>query len=252
MFKFQFWCSVQYLIPNVRQMVFAHISVKGWIIDPYKYCLFDCSWDILVFTSHYSKFVDVDIVTWGVTVVKYWWRGLLMLFEPFCKGSARFSNVSFSTPLFIALISVYDSTLAVNGIIFLGNHEEAFDGLSSFKMYLYPIFATSFLYSLLRPWWYGTTMYKFWLLLLPEPFWFVVVLCFCWGSGCSILLCLWPMWGTCISLMHWTDVVLLHATMLDLSLWWLLYGTRYQPHCIWMVCCGSCPIAGINQCELVF
>ena len=70
-----------------------------------------------------------------------------MLFEPFCKGSARFSNVFFSTPLFIALISVYDSTLAVNGIIVLGSHEEAFDGLSSFKMYLYPIFATCFLYS---------------------------------------------------------------------------------------------------------
>ena len=42
------------------------------------------------------------------------------------------------------------------------------------------------------------------------------------------------------------------AHVLDLSMWWLLYGTRYQPHCIWMVCCGSCPIAGINQCELVF
>ena len=70
-----------------------------------------------------------------------------MLFEPFCKGSARFSNVFFSAPLFIALISVYDSTLAVNGIIVLGSHEEAFDGLSSFKIYLYPIFATCFLYS---------------------------------------------------------------------------------------------------------
>ena len=29
-----------------------------------------------------------------------------MLFEPFCKGSARFSNVFLSTPLFIALISL--------------------------------------------------------------------------------------------------------------------------------------------------
>ena len=68
-----------------------------------------------------------------------------MLFEPFCKASARFSNVFFSTPLFFALISVYDSTLTIDGIMVLGSHEEAFDGLSSFKMYLYPIFAACFL-----------------------------------------------------------------------------------------------------------
>ena len=71
-----------------------------------------------------------------------------MLFEPFCKGSTRFSYVFFSTHLFFALISVNDSTLAVNGIIVLGSHEEAFDGLSSFKMYLYPILAACFFDSL--------------------------------------------------------------------------------------------------------
>ena len=81
-------------------------------------------------------------------MVKYWGRGLLMLFEPFCKGSARFSNVFFSTPLFGALVSIYDSTLVVNGIIVLGSHKEAFDGLSSIEMYLYPIFAACFLDSL--------------------------------------------------------------------------------------------------------
>ena len=71
-----------------------------------------------------------------------------MLFEPLCKGSARFSNVFFSTPLFIALVSIYDSTLVVNRIIVLGSHKEAFDDLSSFEMYLYLIFATCFLDSL--------------------------------------------------------------------------------------------------------
>ena len=68
-----------------------------------------------------------------------------MLFAPFCKGSARFSNVFFSTPMFFALIYVYDSTLAIHGFTLLGSHEEAFDGLSSMKMYLYPIFAACFL-----------------------------------------------------------------------------------------------------------
>ena len=81
-------------------------------------------------------------------MVKYWRRGLLVLFELFCKGSARFSNVFFSTPFLIALVSIYDFTHPVNGIIVLRIHKEAFDGLASFKMYLYPIFAACFLDSL--------------------------------------------------------------------------------------------------------
>ena len=80
-------------------------------------------------------------------MVKYWGRGLLMFFEPFSKGSARFSYIFFSTPLFFALISVYDSTLAVDRIFVLGSHEEVFDCLSSFKVNLHPIFAACFLYS---------------------------------------------------------------------------------------------------------
>ena len=80
-------------------------------------------------------------------MVKYWGRGLLMFFEPFSNGSARFSYIFFSTPLFFALISVYDSTLAVDRIFVLGSHEEVLDCLSSFKVNLYPIFAACFLYS---------------------------------------------------------------------------------------------------------
>ena len=133
-------------------------------------------------------------------MVKYWGMGLLMLFEPFCKGSARFSNVFFSTPLFIALVSIYDSTLAVDGIFVLGSHKEAFDGLSSFKMYLYSIFATCFLDSLTdmeSP--YTSSDCSCFL----GPFdWLFFFVCFCWGSGSSVLLCLWPIWGIYISLVH--------------------------------------------------
>ena len=125
----------------MRQMVFAYVLVQGWVIDPYKYCFFNCSYEILVLPSHYGKFFDVTLVTWGVTVVKYWGRGLLMFLEPFSKGSARFSYVFFSTPLFIALISVYYSTFAGN---VHGSHKEAFDCSSSLEMHLYPIFAACF------------------------------------------------------------------------------------------------------------
>ena len=70
-----------------------------------------------------------------------------MLFEPFSKGSGRFSYMFFSTPLFFALISIYDSTLAVYRIFVLGSHKQVFDCLSSFKVNLHPIFAACFLYS---------------------------------------------------------------------------------------------------------
>ena len=35
LFQFKFWGVKQNLIPNVRQMVLAYISIEGWIIDPY-------------------------------------------------------------------------------------------------------------------------------------------------------------------------------------------------------------------------
>ena len=75
-------------------------------------------------------------------MVKYWGRGLL---KPFSK--CQILLLFFSTPLFFALISVYDSTLAVDRIFVLGSHEEVFDCLSSFKVNLHPIFAACFLYS---------------------------------------------------------------------------------------------------------
>ena len=94
------------------------------------------------------KIVDVDIVTCGVTVVKYRGRGLLMFLEPFCKVSGRFSNVSFITPMFTAFISIYDATLVCDRILVLRSHKEASDGLSSFKEHLNPKFVACPLSSL--------------------------------------------------------------------------------------------------------
>ena len=101
-------------------------------------------------SSHYSKIVDVDIVTCGVTVVKYRGRGLLMFLEPFCKISGRFSNVFFITPIFTVFISIYDSTFVCDRILVLGSHKEASDGLSSFKEHLNPKFVVCPLYSLTK------------------------------------------------------------------------------------------------------
>ena len=69
--------------------------------------------------------------------------GLLMFFEPFCKGSCRFSYVFFLTPIFTTFESVYDPTFVGDRIFVLGGHEQVFYCLTSFKVYLYTIFLAS-------------------------------------------------------------------------------------------------------------
>ena len=77
-------------------------------------------------------------MTCGVTMVKYRGRGLLVFLEPFCKSSHRLSNIFFLTPMFTAFVSIYDFTFVGNRIFVLESHKESFDGLSSFKVNLYP------------------------------------------------------------------------------------------------------------------
>ena len=67
-------------------MVFANISIEGWVIDPYEQSLFNCPGKVLVLPSNYAEVFDVSFMTWDVTVVMNGRGGLLMFFEPFCKG----------------------------------------------------------------------------------------------------------------------------------------------------------------------
>ena len=104
----------------------------------------------------------------------------------------------------------------------------------------------------LRPWWYGTNMYSFWLLVLLGPFWLFVLLCF-------VLLGFWLFsFALCMAQMGYLHFLSAlnrccssYATLLDVSIWCLLCDTGYQPDCIWMVYCGGCPIAGTNKCKCV-
>ena len=50
------------------QMVFAHISVEGWIIGPYVQSLFNCSHLVQVLPPNNVKVVDHNIVTSDVAV----------------------------------------------------------------------------------------------------------------------------------------------------------------------------------------
>ena len=101
-------------------MVFANVPIKGWVIDPYEQSFFNCSSKVLVLPSNYAEVVDISFVTWDVTVVMNGRGGLLVFFEPFCKGSCRFSYVFFLTPIFTTFESVYDPTFVGNWIFVLG------------------------------------------------------------------------------------------------------------------------------------
>ena len=45
------------------QMVFAYVSIQGWIIDPYVKCFIDCSDEVWVLPPHYAEIIYGDIVT---------------------------------------------------------------------------------------------------------------------------------------------------------------------------------------------
>ena len=106
-------------------MVFAYVFVKGWIIDPYVQCFFDCSTEVLVFPPNYIEIINSDLVTTDVTMVKDWGGCLLMFPEPLCKSSRGFTNVF--------LITVNPATLKLIFSCFYS----CFDGLGEIWDFLF-------------------------------------------------------------------------------------------------------------------
>ena len=58
----------------------------------------------------------------------------------------------------VAFKSVDDATLFCDIVFVFGSHQEAFDGVSFFIMYLYPMFAAYIFHASLSPFTYGSTM----------------------------------------------------------------------------------------------
>ena len=79
------------------QMVFAYIFVKGWIIDPDEHRFFYQSGEVVFLPSHYTKIVDVGIVTTDGTVVIDRGGGLEVFLQPFSKCSSCLTNIFFIT-----------------------------------------------------------------------------------------------------------------------------------------------------------
>ena len=101
-------------------MVFTHISVKGWIIDPYVQSLFYCSHLIQVLPPNNVEVVNGNIVISDVTVVIYGRGGFQMFLEPFTKSSWGHSNIFLITIHSVTLVSVDDFTLLLDWIFVFG------------------------------------------------------------------------------------------------------------------------------------
>ena len=85
--QFEFWNVKQNLIPYMWQMVFANISIQGWIVDPDVKSLFYCPLEVLFLPSHNVEIFNTYAVTSGVKMVKYGGGGLLVFLKPLTKGS---------------------------------------------------------------------------------------------------------------------------------------------------------------------
>ena len=120
------------------QMVFTHISVKGWITDPYVQSLFYCSHLVKVLPPNNVEVVNGNIATSDVTVVIYGRGGFQMFLEPFTKSAWGLSNIFLITIHPVTLVSVDDSTLLLDWIFVFGSHQKVLDCGASFEEHLYP------------------------------------------------------------------------------------------------------------------
>ena len=133
------------------QMVFANISVEGWIIDPYIQSLFYCSYLVQVLPPNNFEIIDGNTVTTDVTMVIYGRGGFQVFLEPFPKCSLGFSNIFLITVHPVTMISVDDPTLFLDGILVLRSHWEVLDGSASFTMYLHLKFFANVFDTLAEP-----------------------------------------------------------------------------------------------------
>ena len=124
-------------------MVFAYISIKGWIIDPYIQCFFYCSTEVLVFPPSDIEIINGDLMTSDVAMVIDWGGCLLMFSEPLSKCSSGFTYILLIAVNSATLIPIDDPTLLKDWILILWGHQDALDGMESFEVYLDTMFATN-------------------------------------------------------------------------------------------------------------
>ena len=141
LFQFKLWHVKQNLIPYVRQMVFAYVLVEGWIVHPYVYCFFDSSDQVLVLPPCNAEVLNGGIMTNDAKMVIYWEGGLQVFSQPLSKSSWWLPYIFIITVYPVAFVSVDDATFLCDRIFMFRSHQEAFEGITSLVMYLYPMFS---------------------------------------------------------------------------------------------------------------
>ena len=79
-------------------------------------------------------------------MVIYWWGGLQVFSEPLSKSSWWLSYVFIITVHPVAFVPVDDATLLCDGIFVFRSHPEAFDGITSLAVHLYPMYSAYIFY----------------------------------------------------------------------------------------------------------
>ena len=116
-----------------------------------------------------------------------------------------------------------------------------------------PYFLHVFFILSLNPCWYGTTIYKFLLLLLFWPVWLLLFLVALSDWVLAFQFC--PIDGpygvvAFLGALHRWFSSFCNSCGLEHTV--LLCGTGNQPHYIWKRWCGGCPTVNTDQCVLVF
>ena len=129
-------------------MVLAYISIEGWIIHPDVNSFIYGSDEVLVLSPHNAEVLDGGIMTCDVLMVIYWGGGLQMFLKPLTKSSGLLPYVFIITVHPFAFESVNDATFHCDVIFIFGGHQEAFDGIASSVVHLYPMFTAYVLHAL--------------------------------------------------------------------------------------------------------
>ena len=133
------------------QMVFANVSVQGWIIGPYVQGFFYGPQEVWSSLPSMVKIVNSDIMTRDVMMVIYGRWGLEMFFQPLFKIPSSLTNILIITINPVTLIPVNDPTFFVYWVFVLWGHEVVLDGLATFQVYINPILLENVFVALTEP-----------------------------------------------------------------------------------------------------
>ena len=148
------------------KLVFAYISIKGWVIHSDEDGFFDGSCQIMIFSAHNAEVVDGYIMTSGVMMVMDGWWGFHVFF-------VSLTNVLPDSLIYSSSQSTLSHFICISPLVFarlvslsLGLTRRSLKVLSPLKCICMPCLLQMFLQLSLKPLMYGTTMWGLLVLLV--------------------------------------------------------------------------------------